>query len=557
LQAKFPAAIAVFCLVAGQASAQVISEPPLPGGAEGSAGVLDSPNPLLFFDPDGRPPEAQMSRASQDDLTPLSLFAPGEPGAPPEPPPAGSLTPAQEKLVALARRVAASVVSIRVWDEFGGLLSRGAGCFVTGKGWILTDTSVVHPEIAARIDYVTVTAANGETHRVTGYYRADLTTGVTLLQSDAPDVPPLELVAEADFSSPQPCRVVAVSDSRGLLIADATVEMDQTLAGQGWLTLQGDDSPGAPGSPVLDSEGRVLGIVAMETPLKDWMNFAVPAGFAAYEINRKPPPLRPLRDLPKHPKVADVAADPLFVTAFEQLEARRSAIAVRNLLRLTRRYPRSAECWALLGLGASLLDATPDALACQRRAVALDPRSGLYWHRLAVAQIRERGATGAARELGAQDLEALRRATEESPNDRVSWLLLSSHHLLTGDSAAAAEALRRLTFLAPGYSRGFYLLGIARARLGDLGGAADAVSRSLQLDSTQPDAWFLLGLLRTRTGEDRLAVEAFKKVTRLNPDHPHAWQNLAFALKRSGRSAEAGNAYRQHRERVLAGGQRP
>lgn len=548
LAARLPALVA-----AGLCHAQQDNDTPalpLPENPGLPPALQDSPNPLLFFDPQAPPPAAgEMSTADENALPPLSLWMPGEtpPPEPAEPEP----TPAQRELIALARRVAGSVVSLRVWDEFGGLLTAGVGCFVSGDGLILTDASLLHPEIAGRIDYITTTAADGTNHRITGYYTCDLQTGVALLQGDGPPPPALPLRTGHDFSQPSPCRVVALSEKRGLLIADATVAFDDTLAGQGWLTLRGEDSPGGVGSPVLAADGAVIGVVAMKTPLKSWMNFALPCDQAAYETGKKRPPLKPLSQLPQTPRLDQVARDPLFLTAFSQVQTRAMSAATRSLLRLTKRYPRSAECWALLGLSAGYLGATPDALGCQRRALALDPQAGLHWHQMAMAQIRTRAAGGTETSSEAEEYEALAQAVERSPNDRVSWLLLATHHLKSGRLREADDCLRRLTFLAPSYAQGYYLLASVKARLSDPTAAAEAIARCLEINDSQPNAWFFQGLIHDKLGDPKKAAESYRKATRLQPDHPHAWKSLAYALKKQGRQTEAAQAYRQHRLRVL------
>jgi tetratricopeptide (TPR) repeat protein len=530
---------------------------PLPGLPSLPAGLDDTPNPLLDFNPSDAARRAQQREKADAQLQPLSPFMPGE--APPAeltPPtasdPSAPLTSAQQALISLAEKVASSVVSIRVWDQYGGLLTSGVGSFVSSDGLILTDASLLHPEIADRIDYITTTAANGTNHRITGFYSADLRTGVALLQGDGPTPQALELQPESDFSKSQPCRVVALSEKRGLLIADAEVAFDDTLAGQGWLTLRGEDSPGGVGSPVLSEQGKIMGVVAMKTPIDTWMNFALPAEWAAFEIEKKRSPLKTLKELPRTPRLAQVSADPDFIIAFQQIQSRSMSAATRTLLRLTKRYPRSSECWALLGLSAGYLGAAPDALTCQRRAVALDPQSGLHWHQMAMAKLRARSAAGESLATpSSEEYQALVNATNENPNDRISWLMLATHHIREGRLNEADEALRRLTFLAPTYAQGFYLMAYVKSRMKDPGAAVQALSRCLSLNDRQPNAWYFLGLLQDKLDEPKQAIEAYRKTVRFRPDHPQAWLNLAHSLKKINRPTEAGQAFREHQKRVL------
>jgi tetratricopeptide (TPR) repeat protein len=527
------------------------AEPPLPQNPQNIPPLLEGPNPLLFFDPNQKPAPDALSTASEDTLPALPPLSPLLPGESPPPAPSPDLTPEQKALIALAQKVAGSVVSVRVWDEFGALLSAGVGFFISSDGLLLTDSSLLHPEIAERVDYITTTAADGTNHRVTGFYTCDLSSGVAMLQSDGPAPPPLQMKAGHDFSKPSACRVVALSETRGLLIADATVAFDDTLAGQGWLVLTGEDSPGAVGSPVITEQGEAIGIVAMKTPLKNWMNYALPIEMALYETGRKRPPLRSLKELPRTPRLTQVIQDPNFITAFNQIQSRSMAAATRTLLRLTKRYPRSAECWSLLGLSASYQGATPDALSCQRRAVALDPRAGLYWHQMAVAKVRARAADGSTPPDPAEEYEALLQAVEQNPNDRIGWLLLAGNHLKADNLQEAESSLRRLTFLAPTYAQGFYLLAHVQGKLGKPRDANEAITRCLQINDSNANAWFLKGLILDKMNEPKPATEAYQKTVRINPDHPNAWLNLARSLKAQNRPTEAAQAYQKHRQRLL------
>jgi cytochrome c-type biogenesis protein CcmH/NrfG len=513
-------------------------------------------NPLFLFQegPD-RPPltlEQLAPPRTADLLTPLAPLdgfdnlpkGPPSEGKTAEPvaPPA-EFTDEQKRLFALALKVAPAVVAIRVWDEFGSMISSGVGSFVSDGGLILTDSAVVHPEIAERVDYITTTAADGTNHRITGFYIADLTSGVTLLQSEDKSASHLSIKPGSAFDKETSVHVLAVSEKRGLVLADAKIVRDSSLASQGWFNIKGEDSPGAVGSPVLNGAAEIVGIVGMQVPLKHWMNFALAPDYAAYEIQRRRPALKPLSQLPRHPRIGDVAADPHFMDAFNTLAGKRIESAVSKLLKLTVKYPRSAECWALLGLGAARLGATSEAVSCQRKAVALDPKTGLYWHQLAMAKLRQENPS--ARDE-AEDREALELAIDQRPGDKIAWLLLASRYLKANDLDKADNALRQITKLEPDYAHGFYLLAYVRGRERDFTGAEAAISRCLELDSSHADAWYYKGLLLSRADKHAQAADAFRSATLRQPNHPQAWLNLAHAYLKLRRDTEARLAFRRH-----------
>jgi tetratricopeptide (TPR) repeat protein len=518
------------------------NEPQLPESGGFPVDVNEYENPLLLFQ--GGPKELPMADETNPDLLPpIAPYLPAEekPDAPAKP-----LTADEQRLRTLGIKIVTSVVGLRVWDAYGTQLSSGVGCYVTQDGIILTDTGLLHPEIVEKIDYITVTGADGTNHKVTGFYVADLVSGVTLLQGERTTTTALELSPDTDFRLEQRCHVLAMSEKRGLVLADATVEMDAALTGLGWLNVRGKDSPGGVGSPVVNDAGQMIGIVGMQVPIKSWMNFALPCDAAALELRKRRATLLPLSQLPRKPKLREVVLDPAFVRAFETLQAKRVEPALRQFVALARKYPRSAECWALLGLSASYLGAAPEALNCQRKAVALDPKTGLYWHQLAFAKLREspKGLPDTT-----EDREALELATEQRPNDALAWLLLASRRVRDGDLGSADDALKRVMLLAPNYAQAYYLSAYVKGRQKNYAGAQAAISQSLKLNPSYSEAWYYQGLLLDKQGEPVEAAKAYRNTVRLRPEHPNAWKNLAYALKKSGRTTEARQAFEEHAKR--------
>ncbi len=504
--------------------------------------AVEYENPLLLFQQSGKPlPLAQDAEA--DLLPPLLPLIPSE---------AQVLVPFRlptkedERLRQLGMKIVRSVVSLRVWDAHGSQLAIGVGCFVSPDGVILTDSGLLHPEIADKIDYITATGADGTNHRIRGFYHADLVTGVALLQSEHRDTTPAELAPGMGLAQEKRCHVVAVSEKRGMVLTDAMVQADSSLTGLGWLNVRGQDSPGAVGSPVYDEEGRVIAIVGMKVPLKSWMNFALPCDAAALHIRRERAPLQPINALPRRPKLRQVAEDAGFLSAFQTLQQKRLEPALRQLIALTKKYPRSAECWALLGLTATHLGAAEEAVNCQRKAVALDPKSGLYWHQLAFDKMRQSRQNSAD---NSEEREALELAVEQRPNDALAWLLLAGRQVRDGDLGSADDSLRRVMLLAPAHAQAWYLSAYVRGRLRDYEGAQTAISRSLKLDYGNAEAWYYQGLLLDRSQAFEEAAKAFRNAVRLRPSHPQAWKSLAYALKRSGRSTEARQAFAEHQKR--------
>lgn len=515
-----------------------VAEPELPINAEVNVDEYD--NPLLLFN--GQQPMPLIPEPGAEEFLPLIPEVEEDVATVSAP-----LTKEQLRLRDLGRKVVQSVVSVRVWDEFGAQLAGGIGCYVTDSGVLLTDTGLLHPEIAEKVDYITVTRADGSNHKVTGFYVADLTTGVTLLQSEHTTSVPLELAPGTSFQKEQPCHVLAYSEKRGLVLTDAQVQIDSAPTGLGWLNVRGKDSPGAVGSPVLNDQGQVMAIVGMQVPLKSWMNFALSVDAAAYELRKKREPLKLLEQLPQKPKMRQVVNDAAFHAAFESLQQKSLSRALQQFMALTQKYPRSAECWALLGLSATYLGAGPEALNCQRKATALDPKAGFYWHQLAVAGLRG----SSPKETGStENREALLLATEQRPNDFLAWYLLAVSHLSAGDLNEAEDALRRVLLLSPGYAQAHFLSACVHGRRKDYAKAQDEIRLCLKQEADHVNAWYYQGLLFEKSGQLQEAVDAYRKAVRLKPSHPQAGKNLAYALKKAGRNTEARQVFQDHQKQM-------
>jgi tetratricopeptide (TPR) repeat protein len=441
-------------------------------------------------------------------------------------------------LLEMARKVAPAVVSLRSWDAHGNELARGCGAFIGDGGVILTDMAVVHPNFAERIEYVSVATGSGKVYRIEGYWTLDPATGLTVLQSDARDVPFVLMQPAVNLSQEKEVSIVALHEEHGLTLADAILKTDESAVGSGWLTLRGDDSPGEPGSPVFDIEGKIVAIVSMRVPQGKWFNFGVRVDAVA-KVLEKVKGERPAR-------LADIASvrfppvqqDQRFIDAFRALSEGSTKRATSQLVKLLKPYPRSAELWALLGLCFSKLGAKEEALSCNRRAVALDPTIGQAWLQLAVNQV------GPVADPGAR--EALEIAVMESPADRVSWMLLAEQQILDKQFVPAERSLVEVLKIEPDYPPASYLLGYAKVQQKDYAAAQAALERCVQLDRKHVQGWFYLGLLHAKRGRYTDAISAYRRVVEIQPEHPNAWRNLALMYRRLGHEADAMNAFQRH-----------
>ncbi len=466
----------------------------------------------------------------------------------PEGPPAP-----ESRLISLATQVAPAVVALRSWDQFGELVGEGCGFFISDDGLLMTDIQLLDPRRARDIAYVSIRTGDGQNYRADGYLMADAASGFTIIKVEAENVPYLELEPIEEYPDRKDVAVLSLQEDRGLTLADASLSVDRFLSGEGWLTLTGTDSPGVPGSPVLNDYGKVIAMVSLAVPEERWLNFALPAPDvgAVYDAVRQDP-------LPMSRLVSayqDIRTNSVYERAVEDIMKGRNERAAKTLLELTKRYPRSAEAWALLGLAAARMEAYDEAVSCHRRAIALDSGEAEFWFLLAMEYMEQDESLTEQRLIAAQD--ALQQVVDERPADKIAWLVLAQNYLKLEEYGRAAQSLQWLLRLEPGYSHGYYLLAVARSKTGDLAGAQQAITYSLSLNDQYARAWLLQALIFDKLGMYQESIASYEEVVELEPENQKAWVNLAHAYRRIGKTSQARQAYRQHvaldRKRLASG----
>ena len=449
-----------------------------------------------------------------------------------------SAPPLAPAMLELARKVAPAVVALRSWDAHGNLLARGCGFFIGEHGAILTDMALVHPDLGKRIEYITVTTGLGASHRITGVWTQNFETGFTVLQSDAAQTESLMIHPAPGFADETAVSVVALHDNQGLTLADAWIKADPSPAGADWLILRGHDSPGEPGSPILDRDGHVVALVSMRVPQGNWVNFGIRIdGIAAVLRGLSSRTPQPLSSVAAN-RLPPVQFDARFIAAFRALHEGRAHAATSQLLKLFKPYPRSAELWNLTGLGFAALGAKGEAASCYRKAVALNPTVGDAWLHLAITQLEGKP--------NASVREALENAVLERPGDRISWMLLAEQQLLAKKFSEAEHSLLEVLKLEADFAHAAFLLSYVKSQQGNAAEAIAAAERCVRLSPKHARAWFFLGLLYTRQDRAPDALRAYQNVVAIDPAHPHGWRNLALLHRKLGHDAEARVALTRH-----------
>lgn len=183
----------------------------------------------------------------------------------------------------LARQAKPSVVLLRVLDGLGNEIGTGTGFFVASDGWIVTNFHVIEDAAAveAQLDGL-------ERLTVSGVLAKDEVNDLAVVQVDGQGFPALPL-ADPSQQVEVGERVVVLGGPLGLAstLSEGTVSAvrqpgDPALQELGATTtstvlqITASISPGSSGSPVIDPQGKTIGVVVSQVPIGQNLNFAVP-----------------------------------------------------------------------------------------------------------------------------------------------------------------------------------------------------------------------------------------------------------------------------------------
>ena len=178
-------------------------------------------------------------------------------------------TPSSE-VVARAKR---AVVLITTYDNHGKPQKQGSGFFLTPER-VVTNLHVINSASEIRISTFT-----GRKIFVDSVLAIDKVSDLALLQLNAP----CSDVATLGLEDAEPLKgnsVIVVSNPLGsrwrVTVGEVGAIWDFFDIGKR-MQITADLLPGSSGGPVLNLQGRVIGIAAMHTGSADDLNFAVPA----------------------------------------------------------------------------------------------------------------------------------------------------------------------------------------------------------------------------------------------------------------------------------------
>jgi S1-C subfamily serine protease len=177
-------------------------------------------------------------------------------------------------LRALAKQTRPAVYLLVLQDEDGKTIGAGTGFLVSSDGLLVTNQHVV-----AEAHTIIAKAENGGLFPVTRIIATDPRNDLALIKFDAKDLPFLTLAP--DGSAEAGTRIAIIGSPLGLegTLTEGIVSARRRLPKEkrDVLQISAPISQGSSGSPVLDSQGRVIGVASFLLQDGQALNFASPS----------------------------------------------------------------------------------------------------------------------------------------------------------------------------------------------------------------------------------------------------------------------------------------
>ncbi|MFO8014130.1 MAG: trypsin-like peptidase domain-containing protein [Phycisphaerae bacterium] len=420
-------------------------------------------------------PPADEAPTSTEPRTPQA-----EPGPEPETDAESQVAPPTEDKQAktglsagdIFKRSAPAVVQIVVRDQNLKAIGQGSGFLVSSDGVVVTNHHVVN-----NAAFATVVLPSKATLFAEGVLALDEDADLAVLKVNGSGLPYLKLAAGNAFPEVG-SRVYAIGSPRGL--ANSLSEgLVSGLRDQGgdlkFIQTTTPFSKGSSGGPLLDADGRVVGVTTIVGvgPDVQNLNFAVPARKVRRILARadgsQPQPLASAGGQP-----LDGQASAELQEAWQAIADERWSEAVDVIQRLRRREPENPQVYFVLGFLHVRLGNNDLALEAFENQVRLAPNQATGHVGLGMAYY------GLQRYREA--ISSLRKAVRAAPNfwPAHTWLGMSLY--ASGRYRESVDACKEAIRLRPDAALAYYQLGLSYVALRDRRQATQAYRTLLQLD---------------------------------------------------------------------------
>ena len=215
----------------------------------------------------------------------------------------------------------------------------------------------------------------------------------------------------------------------------------------------------------------------------------------------------------------------------EHIKAREHDEALKQLIKLDKRWPQDFTVWYLMGRIHYAAGEMPEAIACFVTCSKLLPDSATAYFQLGICHWRQQDYNAAE--------EAFNEACQRDPAEPVYLINRAMARMKQERLAEAIDDLTQAILLGRNDSLPYLLRYRTFKAAGDDTQAQKDLARGLQATPIEVRGFNMRGVERVRSGDLHGAMADFESALIIDPDSRRALQNLAYVLARLSRFEDA------------------
>ena len=435
-------------------------------------------------------------------------------------------------MIPLVKKIQPAIVTIVAYDANRNVTNQGSGFFVDKKGHLITNYHVLDGAYAADVK-----TFDGAKHPIEVVVAENKLSDLIKVRVKIPEgAVHWVVVTETEPSIGE--RVMVVGTPMGLeqTVSEGIVSAVRELPVVGKVfQLSAPISPGSSGSPVVNMNGNVIGVVSFQAVKGQNLNFAVSGkGILdlkqnetlktlsewTYDINKRTPRL----------------AEELCKKGFNFSIRGEFKDALDYYKEATKKSPDDTIAWYGLGSCYDGLDKPEEAIAAYKQAVEIDPENADAHYNLGRYY----------RKLGRYEdaIEAYDQAIEADPDHAAAYFDLGMLYGKLEEFENGERSFNQVLRINPDHAPTLHYMGLIYNGMGRYDDAAESCKKALKINPDSAPTLYNLGIAYGGLGKSREEMEAFKQAIRVDPDFAPAHYNMGIIYLIQGDKAAALEEYK-------------
>ncbi len=437
----------------------------------------------------------------------------------------------EEGLPAMIRRVEPSIVVLFTYNREGKFVGQGSGFFVNQEGDVITNYHVLKG--ASRAE---VRMSDGSVYPVNRVIAEDEAGDLIRVSTNTPQNLVRPLLIRSSFPEVGE-RIIVMGTPLGLekTVSDGIVSAVREIPEFGKIIqVTAPISPGSSGSPVVNMNGEVIGVVSFFLMPGQNLNFAIPGDRIAKLTPADGKTLSEREEVKEEERLA--VAGKFYSMGRGFLSAEDYERALPFFVEAVRKNPNLLEAFFQIGYCLGKLGRYSDAIEPYLEAIRIKPNDFDTYNNLCVAYGMVRRYDEAMK--ACREAIRIKEDLSEAYNN-LGWV----YHKI-GRYPEAIESCKQAIRLKPDLAMAHYNLGNNYLALKKFEEAIESFKQAIRIKFDYAEGHMNLGAAYNQRGRYEEAIDSYRQAVQIKPDLAEAHLNLGMTYLRVGDRGSALEEYK-------------